>query len=39
MMEKKNYSEKDTTSPLNNYAISKIKSEQYIKKNLKKFLI
>ncbi len=36
---KKNYSEKDTTSPLNNYAISKIKSEQYIKKNLKKFLI
>ncbi len=36
---KKKYLEKDTTSPLNNYAISKIKSEHYIKKKLKKYLI
>lgn len=36
---KKNYSENDATSPLNNYAISKIKSEDYIKKNLNKYLI
>ena len=36
---KKFYSEKSKTRPQNNYSKSKIKSEQYIKNTLKKYLI